>query len=104
MNKVPTVLSVVFWSRSFASPINTSFTPASIAANAFNGKELTSVVIPNSISYIGENSFSNNQISKVTMPESVVFIGGNAFLNNRLTELDLPNVIFIEIKAFQIID
>lgn len=89
----------------------------------FVNKNLTSVVIPNTITYIGTNSFINNainnlilginvkkiateafysnQLTKIQIPSSVVEIGQNAFANNKITEIDLPtNIKKIDGGAF----
>ena len=47
-----------------------------IGDNAFNNKNLTSVIIPNSVNFIGAGAFAKNQLISIT-------IGGNVVFNNR---------------------
>ena len=50
--------------------------------SAFNNT-LTTVVLPDSLKYIGEYAFLNcKQLRGITIPDSVEFIGENAFLTN----------------------
>ena len=59
-----------------------------IGNSAFSGNQLTSVTIPNSVTEIGNSAFSGNQLTSVTIPNSVTSIGGNAFAyNNNLTKI-----------------
>ena len=46
-----------------------------IGAYAFVGGPLTSVTIPNSVTYIGNWAFVGNQLTSVTIPDSVTYIG-----------------------------
>jgi LPXTG-motif cell wall-anchored protein len=49
---------------------------------AFIGNNLTSVIIPNSVTSIGDSAFSYNALTSVTIPSSVTSIGNNAFVYN----------------------
>jgi hypothetical protein len=49
---------------------------------SFAGKNLISVTIPNSVTYIGELAFYGNQLISVSIPNSVTSIGANAFGSN----------------------
>ena len=60
-----------------------------IECGAFEGKSLTSVVIPDSIANIGTMSFSWNQLTSITIPNSVTSIGANAFSDNQLTSVTI---------------
>jgi hypothetical protein len=84
---------------------------ASIEADAFAANQLTSVTIPEGVTYIGDGAFSGgqnykfdsgvknpsisdhefrfNQLTSVTIPGSVTSIGSKAFLNNPLTRVTL---------------
>ncbi len=68
---------------------------------AFEGKGLTSVVIPDSIEIICDKAFLYNQLTSVNIPDSVTTIGGAAFANNQLTNVEIPsNVKTIGFSAF----
>ena len=67
-----------------------------IGRRAFFGKNLTSIIIPNSVTTIEVDAFANNQLTKVTIPNSVTFLAG--FSGNQLTSVTIPNSV-IEIGA-----
>lgn len=50
--------------------------------DAFNGNQITSLTIPNSVTSIDYKAFYNNKLSYVTIPRSVTSIGGGAFSYN----------------------
>jgi len=72
-----------------------------IGNNAFSGvnygiggsSHLTSVIIPNSVTTIGSNAFSYNELTSVIIPNSVKSIGNGAFQYNQLTNIAIPNSI-----------
>jgi hypothetical protein len=76
-----------------------------IGYSAFKNKQLTSVTIPNSVTYIRDEAFAGNQLTSVTIPNSVTHIGGGAFINpgtyvgdgafanNKLTSVTIPNSV-----------
>jgi hypothetical protein len=69
---------------------------------AFQSKNITSVIFPDTIITIGINAFSKNQITSLTLPNSVYLIGNSAFRVNPLTSLSLGNSLtIIEAYAFQ---
>jgi len=64
-----------------------------IGDGVFEGRGLSSVVIPNGVVSIGRWAFSGNQLVSVTMGNRVASIGYAAFYSNRLTSITLPNSI-----------
>jgi hypothetical protein len=58
-----------------------------IGYGAFREKQLTGVIIPDSVIVIGGSAFYDNQLTSVTIPDSVTTIGDYAFYNNKLTEV-----------------
>jgi uncharacterized repeat protein (TIGR02543 family) len=67
----------------------------------YNGVGLTSVSIPNSVTFIGRSAFNGNQLTNVLIPNSVTTIGRSAFANNQLTSITIPdNIITIEEMTF----
>lgn len=57
------------------------------------GLGITSVVIPNTVTSIGDGAFMRNQLTSLIIPNSVTSIGGNAFSSNHLTEVTIPNSV-----------
>src|SRR5574344_1888850 len=73
----------------------------SIGNYAFAMNPLTSVTIPDSVTSIGDDAFASNQLTSVTIPNSVKSIGDYAFYNNQLTSITIPDsVISIGAYAF----
>lgn len=66
-----------------------------IGIAAFSESGLTSVVMPNSISYISVNTFmSCSNLKTVTLPNSVFSIADQAFAEcNNLTSIEIPNTV-----------
>lgn len=56
-----------------------------IADNAFMGKGITSIKIPNTVQEIGKNAFKNNKLTIFVAPSSLTNIGDEAFTNNKLS-------------------
>ncbi len=78
-------------------------TVTSIGDNAFAGNYLTFVILPNGLISLGKSSFQSNQIEEVILPTGPGFttIQENAFNSNLLTELDIPpNITHIYDMAF----
>ena len=68
---------------------------------AFKNKGLTSVVIPNTVSFIGDETFRQNQLTTIAIPETVEYIGDYAFSGNRLSSIRIPSkVVVIGASAF----
>ena len=82
------------------SKIN-NVTVTTIDEVAFRFREITSVVLPNSVEYIGGGAFSYNQITEINIPDSVEYIGSSAFSNNQITEINIPDSVeYIGSNAF----
>jgi len=72
-----------------------------IGSRVFEGKNFTSITIPNSVTSIGDRAFANNQLTSITIPDNVATIGDNAFSSNKLTSIVIPsNVTSIGNSAF----
>ena len=69
----------------------------SIASGAFDrydyDEKLLSVIIPDSVTSIGERAFSANKLTSVDIPDSVTSIGDGAFSANKLTSVDIPDSV-----------
>lgn len=57
----------------------------------FNGKKLTSIKLPNTVTKIGERAFWKNELTSLTLPDGLKEIGHGAFTDNKLTSLTLPD-------------
>ena len=65
-----------------------------IGNNMFRSRgNLTEIILPNSITTIGDWAFSGTPITSVTIPNSVTTIGTWAFNNTSLTSIDIPNSV-----------
>ena len=72
-----------------------------IFRDAFLGNNLASVIIPNRVDYIGRFAFAHNQLADIILPNSLREIKMGAFTGNKLTTLVIPNrVVIIESLAF----
>lgn len=62
------------------SPTIGGKTITAIGSNVFNGKGITSLTLPSTLTTIGANAFANNTgLASITIPESVTGIGAFAF-------------------------
>ena len=68
----------------------------------FYQKQITSVVIPNSITSIGSLVFGDNQLTSITLPDNLLTLGHGAFQQNQLTDVTIPgSLVEISSGAFQ---
>jgi hypothetical protein len=63
---------------------------STIGENSFSGKQLISIVFPESITEIRKFAFSNNQLSDITIPNGITEIGEFAFSGNKIESVYLP--------------
>ena len=62
-----------------------------IYRGAFQNKNLTSVIIPDSVTTIESYAFASNQLTSIIIPNNVTTIGVYAFSNNQLTSVEFSN-------------
>ncbi len=74
-----------------------------IESQAFYNNQITSVVIPDTVTSIGSNAFAyNSNLESLTIGNSVVSIGYGAFKNGSLSSITIPaSVTTIGGEAFQ---
>lgn len=63
----------------------------SIGNSSFRLNKLANITIGNSVKEIGNNAFEGNKLTSITIPESVINIGNYAFYQNQLTSVTIPN-------------
>ena len=73
---------------------------AKIGAQAFNNNNLTSVVIPDSVTELGFEAFMGNSLTSVVIPDSVKVINQAVFMKNNLTSVVIPDLEIIGGGAF----
>jgi hypothetical protein len=67
---------------------------------AFKGNNLTTVILPETISTIGESAFEDNHLPNIDL-KNVENIGNSAFLNNSINSLKIPGTVrIIDNNAF----
>ena len=64
-----------------------------LGSNAFRGKNLVSVNIPDTVEEIGTRTFSENNLTKVKIPDSVTTINSFAFFHNNLERVNIPSKV-----------
>ncbi len=69
-------------------------------SGVFYNKGITSVQLPNTLTYIGSEAFRSNQLTSVSIPNSVTAIGEKAFASNQLTNIALPDPVIKEGYTF----
>jgi hypothetical protein len=72
-----------------------------IGRNAFEDKSLINdIIIPDSVTSIGDSSFYHNHLTSVTIPSGVTSIGYNAFSENIIKSVIIPSDVIIGNGAF----
>ena len=70
-------------------------------SNTDDGLGITSIVMPNTITSIGEGAFRRNKLTNVEIPSSVTGIGHEAFKNNKITSITFPDTpVILGCKVF----
>ena len=96
---------VAYLGKNVSGEVNIKAGTVSISSNAFNDcTSLTSITIPNSVTYIGSYTFYGcTGLISIEIPNSVTNIGDNAFQDcTSLTSITIPNgVTDIGDNAFQ---
>lgn len=82
-NSVVTIDTFAFRRCTSLSSVNFGSSVANINMQTFMSCGITSLNLPQSVTYIGDSAFVNNQsLTTLTIPQSVTRIGNNAFTNN----------------------
>ncbi len=72
-----------------------------IEGTAFRTNALTSINFPAGLKYIGRHSFRDNALTSVVVPNSVEFIGNETFKNNSITSVTLStSLVYLGYQAF----
>ena len=64
-----------------------------IEAGAFKGNRLADIIIPGNVWEIGESAFEGNLLTGVTLNNSIKEIKRRTFANNKLTALTIPDIV-----------
>ena len=64
-----------------------------IGSNAFAGKNITTVTLPNSVTTVESGAFGSNLITSLTLSSALVTIGEYAFYDNRLPSVSIPSQV-----------
>lgn len=90
--EVTEVADRVFYQKNLTSLILPD-TIKTIGRDAFRDNQLTSLTIPSSVTYLGNAAFYQNHLSSLTIEEGITRIGEHAFAVNHLEAIDLPNSV-----------
>ncbi|MFA7673792.1 MAG: leucine-rich repeat domain-containing protein [Clostridia bacterium] len=67
--------------------------------NQYSSDGLTSIVLPDTVKYIGDGAFASNSLTNVTIPNGVEYLSG--FSGNCLTSITIPGTVkYISSGAF----
>ncbi|MBO6021308.1 leucine-rich repeat protein [bacterium] len=61
---------------------NTFYTVTAIGQGACYNKQITALILPNTIKSIAADAFANNLLTTLTLPPYLTSLGNNAFSNN----------------------
>jgi len=61
--------------------------------DAFRGKNIRSVSLPDCLESIGEGAFSNNHLTRLVLPKELVSVIYPAFDGNPITAIEVPHVL-----------
>ncbi len=86
-NKINNIIDIVI-----PSEIN-GVKVISIGKNAFNGNQILSVQMPNSITTIKNSAFQDNQLTNVVLPNNLKELYNQAFYNNQLKSIIIPSSV-----------
>ncbi|WP_218657925.1 leucine-rich repeat domain-containing protein, partial [Enterococcus thailandicus] len=64
-----------------------------IGSNAFYGKQLTNVNVPDGVTSLGVFAFYDNQLTNVELPDTIMNMGSYAFALNELTDIYIPESV-----------
>jgi len=96
LNYKGTVKDIVIPEKLYNMPVT------NLLEGSFKNKGLTGVVIPKTITVIGNDTFRQNLLTSVSIPETVKRIGDYAFASNKLTAVTIPaGVEYIGNYAFE---
>lgn len=90
--EVTSIGLAAFTSRELTSVVLPE-TLQSIQPFAFENNKLTEIVIPGSVTGIHSHAFSYNQLNRVIISESVEYIGNGVFPGNQLTDVYIPESV-----------
>lgn len=72
------------------------YTVTQVAKQAFGYAEISSITLPNSITFIDRVAFSDSKIKSISLPENLEIIGYNAFSHClNLESIEIPNSVTV---------
>lgn len=99
---ITTIGKAAFAGNDISGEVIIPNTVSSLGDNAYADNRITSVVLGSGMWFTGNGTFNNNQISSLDLGTGVSIIGTSAFANNQLTTLTIPDQVgLIYANAFQ---
>jgi hypothetical protein len=72
-----------------------------LTSGAFMGRNITSIVIPDSVTFISDNVFRDTPLTSISLGNGITYIGWDAFVGTQLTSIVIPDsTTFISNNAF----